>query len=243
MKAAFYAGASGLSATQQAMDTIGNNIANVNTTGYQASRVSFASLLNGQMYVNAPDEPLTGFGVKAVDTGYKIGQGGIRATSFALDFGIKGNAFFAVENNEQIEYTRDGTFNIMMMDDGAYLGTQNGAYVLDKDGEKIELEMDEEKGAYKLDTLIEEIGLYTFTNPSALSGVSGNRFLPTEQSGEAVVDEDDISEVVQGVLENSGTIVADEMANMITIQRAFQLSSRVIQVADENEQTINNLRK
>ena len=243
MKAAFYAGSTGLAAQQEAMNVIGNNIANVNTNGFQASNVSFESLLSGEMYVNSADEPITGYGVRAINTGVRMGGGALKNTNNRMDFAIVGNGLFAIENNGQIQYTRDGTFGITMDDDEAYLSTQDGKYVLDEDQERIELEWNDEKGGYDMDLLTENIGVFQFAYPSAMSQVSGNRFVPTERSGDAIESEPEDKNILQGALEGSGTVMEDEMANMISVQRAFQLSARVVQMADENEQTINGLRK
>ncbi len=242
MKPAFYSGATGLIAQQQAMNNIGNNVANVNTTGYQPLGTSFNDLVYMNMYTNAEDKPLNGQGVKAVSTGILVGNGTFSRTSYPLDFAVAGDGFFAVQNGTQKEYTRDGTFALRLENGQTYLSTKEGYHVLDKAGNDIVMQQNEE-GGYDYGALINRIGIYTFNYAGALQPISGNRYLATQQSGAAVAVNDESSKILNGCLEVSGTSLVDEMNDMISAQRAFQLSARVVQTADENEQTVNNLRK
>ncbi len=243
MKMAFYAGASGIIAQQQAMDNIGHNMANVSTTGYLGTEVSFSSLLNTEMYVNTPNDPLGGNGARAVNMGLRLDGGSFVSTSNPYDLAIMGEGFFAVDAGGQIEYTLDGTFNVSLEGELGYLTTVDGSYVLDENYERIQLVWDDQKGRYDYETLTEQVGVFQFQNPSMLNPVHSNRFTQTPQSGEPITVLDDSVEVRQSVLRNSNISVEDEMAEMITTQRAYQLSSKVIQVADENEQIVNSLRR
>lgn len=242
MKAAFYSGANGLRAQQTAMDVIGHNLANSNTQGYQPKSVSFQQLLSKEMYTNQQDSPLVGSGVRAVDAGMQLGKGTPKQTGVPLDFSIIGEGFFAVKNNNQTEYTRNGAFGITMDGKKPYLTTADGGFVLDERGKRISIPRLEDD-TYDYQKVQESIGLYTFAQSSALNSVSNNRFAPTVGSGEALRIKGDEKKILRGFLENSGVAMHDEMTNLITAQRAFQISARVIQTADENEQTINNLRK
>ena len=137
MKAAFYSGVSGLVAYQEALNTIGNNVANVNTIGYKAQTTSFQDLLYTDMYVNTPENPLTGNGVKAVAVGISTGQAALIRTDRELDFAINGDGWFAVERDGSIQYTRNGSFSVGMDGYMAALVTSDGAYVLDSSGQRI----------------------------------------------------------------------------------------------------------
>lgn len=244
MKAAFYSGALGLMAQQQALDTIGHNLANVNTNGYKSQGVSFDDLLYTRMYANSENDPLTGHGVRAVSTGIRFTQSGLRETNLALDFAIAGDGFFALDSGgEQPLYTRDGAFAVKLENGQGYLTAQDGSYVLDQSGQKIALEKIPGTETFNYDALPAKIGLYRFPNPAALTPVYGNRYAPTDQSGEAEAADGTTSELLQRFIEYSGTSMVDEMSDMIAAQRSYQLSARVVQTADENEQTINNLRK
>ncbi|MEA4892922.1 MAG: flagellar hook-basal body protein [Peptococcaceae bacterium] len=243
MKTAFYSGASGLTAQQNAMDTIGNNLANINTDGYKKQGVSFDSLLYREMYANAPGNPLNGSGVKAVSAGIDFGQGLIRETGGELDFAIMGEGLFAVNNNDQVQYTRDGNFSISRKGNYGYLVAADGAFVLDSRKNKIRLKVDSSTGQFDLSEATDKVGVFRFDNPGRLEPASGNRYAPTPESGEAVRLKAKEYTIRSGCLEGSGTNLTDEMANLIAAQRAYQLSARVVQTADENEQVINNLRR
>lgn len=243
MKASFYAGASGLLAHQENLNNIGNNLANVNSTGFKGRVLSFDDLLYTQMYANTPTDPLSGNGVKAVDGGIFFEQSAMRQTHYTLDYAVAGDAFFAIEKNGNRLYTRSGEFAIKLEGDNAYLACQDGSYVLGWTGERIPLEKIQGTNEYDLNAPYPQIGLFRFNNPSQLTSINGTRFSPTEASGPALVAAGGTSKLMQGYIESSSTVMADEMTNMIAAQRAYQVSARVLQVSDENEQTINNLRK
>ena len=243
MRTAFYAGASGLLANQKAMDNIANNVANVSTAGYKPQNISFQSLIYDEMYVNTPTDPEKGHGVKAEinDTNFNLSS--LLPTNYDLDFAITGNALFAVEQDGLVAFTRAGNFNIGMDGETGYLVTQNGDFVLDKQGNRIVLE--KEAGTNNFDTskLTDTIGLFTFANPNYLTPVANNLYAISEKSGQAELVESNMGQLIQGALEQSGTNLADEMAEMISVQRAFQLAARVVSTAEENQQTINGLRR
>lgn len=241
MKAAFYSGASGLIAYQKALDTIGNNIANVNTNGYKAQTTSFQDLLYTDMYVNTPANPLSGNGVRAVTTGISADQAALVRTDRELDFAITGDGWFAVERDGQVRYTRNGSFSIGVEGGWAALVTNDGAYVLDHQGQRVYCDSDAIKEEFAPSVLCESLGIYTFANPEGLEPASATTYAPTGASGAASVTWG--SEVISGFLEQSGIELTDEISKMISVQRAYQVSARLVQVADENEQTINGLRK
>ncbi len=243
MKAAFYAGATGLLAQQAAMDNIGNNIANVNTYGYLPSDVGFQTVLNTEMYANTGDEPRTEYGARIVDLGVRVGNGSFFQTDSELDFAVQGRGFFAADVNGETQYTRDGTFILMLEGDGAYLGTVDGYYVLDENSERIQVPANENAPGFNTSQLEEVIGVFEFDYPEALTPMSANMYLPNERTGIPASLNVDEKTVLQNVLEGSGVSITDEMANLIVTQRAYQMSAKVITTVDENEQLINNLRR
>ena len=248
MKSAFYSGASGLSAYQQYMDVIANNLANVGTTGFKPNEVSFENLLSTKMYVNSAQNPLSGSGVKSVSTGINASQSSLQPTGYDLDFAIVGDGFFGTRVGDQFAYTRDGSFSITLVNDVPYLTTQSGAFVVDRTGQPIAIpaatgEAAEAGSLYDYDALSKSIGVFHFNHAGALQPVSGNGYAETEKSGKPMVMQNETSTILRQFLENSGSNMLDQMMNMISAQRAYQISARVLQTADENEQTINNLRK
>ena len=249
MNIAFYTGASGLRAYQQDMDTISNNISNVNTVGYKSARSVFSDLLYSRMDVNTEENFFTGHGVKVSSNDLMFRQGAVIQSGMEHDYAIVGSGFFAVraegDGEDQIMYTRNGVFGIGLDEDGeAYLTTSDGYYVLDAEGERIEMS---DSGNTATEPLADRIGVFQFSNPFGLQQISGTRFLPTANSGEAQAPED-LDEgsapyrVVQGALEQSSVELADEMVMVMTTQKAFQFSARLVQTADQLEEIINNLR-
>ncbi|MCL1849012.1 MAG: flagellar hook-basal body protein [Clostridiales bacterium] len=243
MKTAFHAGVTGLMAYQQMMDTIGNNIANVNTAGYKHQTTSFDDLLYVHMNTKSAPELLKGVGTKAAYTQLHADQGAFLNTGNKLDFAINGDGFFMVENEGVREYTRNGAFAIGLRSRRAYLTTADGAYVLDMRGRRIELKEEGDTGQYNLDALAEQVGVYRFVNPHALSPLSSTRYLENEESGKGARDSKNVCKVLGGYLEQSGTNLADEMAAMIRAQRSYQVSARVVTTADQIEEIVNTLRR
>lgn len=236
----FYTARSGLNAHQEHMNTIANNIANVNTVGFKPMRTAFTDLMYQNLNREPENEALVGHGVKINKNDVLMAAGAYETTQRSLDFAItQENGFFALQDSfGEVYYTRDGNFHLSNDDDTFYLVGSNGEYVLDEDGEVIEVEFDED--TYEMDFDPAVIGVYTFSNPYGLSLVGVNRFIETDISGEATALEEPTLQV--GVLEGSGVGIADEMTNVIEASKAFSFSSRMVQVADEVEQTINSLR-
>ena len=243
MRTAFYAGASGLLANQKAMDNLANNVANVSTTGYKPQNVSFQSLIYDEMYINTPTDPEKGNGVKVEINDTNFTQGSLIPTNYALDFAITSNALFAVEQDGVVAYTRAGNFNIGMDGEIGYLVTQSGGFVLDNNGQRIVLTKEEGTNNFDTTNLTNTIGLFTFANANYLTPAQDNLYVVSNKSGAAVAVESNEGQIIQGALEQSGTVLSEEMVEMITLQRAYQLSARVVSVAEENQQTINGLRR
>lgn len=237
----FYTARTGLKAHQEHMNTIANNMANVNTTGFKPMRTAFKDLIYQNLNrEEVENEALVGHGVKINKNDVQMGPGALQPTSFALDYAIlPENGFFALEDSQQNTfYTRAGDFKLSNEDDTYYLVTGNGDYVLDEDGSTIEIEFDEENQPI-MDV---NIGVYSFPNPYGLSLVGQNKFVATDISGEAESLEDPQYLVKNGYVEGSAVEIAKEMADVIEASKAFSFSSRMVQVADEVEQTVNNLR-
>ncbi|MEA4896432.1 MAG: flagellar hook-basal body protein [Oscillospiraceae bacterium] len=242
MRAAFYTGTSGLVAYQNSMDVIGNNIANCNTTGYKAQKTSFSQLLSSKMNNNV-NPPYVGNGVRTIYTGIDSGEATFVPTQGSFDLAVSGNGWFGVEADGQRAYTRDGAFTLSVEGSTTYLTTQSGAYVLDSSGNRITATIDSSSKEIDTASMLERVGVFTFTNPEALTPASSNTYLPNAYTGTAVSAANNVYTVLKGYLEQSDVSLPDEMVALITAQRGYQLSARVVQTADEVEQTINSLRR
>ena len=250
MKIAFYNGVSGMMSYQEAMNRISHNVANSGTIGFKPDQSVFSHLLYTRMAVNTENEPLTGHGVKIEDTRLVYRQGPVLQSGEKLDFALMGDGFFAVKRpSGETEYTRAGAFDISIEGSKGYLVTGDGSHVLDGRGRAIELTRETADGSFDLDDLKDKIGIYDFPNPYGLEHSSGVCFKETGSSGKAkaitqgkTTYEGRIYDLRQMALEQSAVELGDEMVNVITSQRAFQLNARMVQTADELEQVINNLR-
>ena len=252
----------GMSAQQTGVDNIAHNLANANTTGYKRSTVIFHDLLyenvqaHGQAEASGSAGPATlqiGHGATPIATMRNFTQGSFEVTGNNFDFAINGDGFFQVRMPDgQIAYTRDGAFTVS--DDG-YLVTQTGLPVepdisvpldaldvhVSQDGlVKVRLEGDVEP------VEIGQLELARFSNPSGLLAVGGNLYRATESSGEptlATPGQDGVGVLRQGFLEGSNVDVVQEMVNLISAQRAYEINSKMVTTSEEMLQVANNVKR
>jgi len=259
---AFHAAASGMRAQQKSIDLISNNIANVNTNGFKSSRVAFKDLVYSDMEIRRTAEPpnlQVGNGVRAGATMRSIVQGAQVQTGRPLDASISGDGFFVASEDGALRYTRDGGFNLSAVDTGAgivsRLVTTDGNFVLNSDGSPIEFASEVDNSTIRIAqdgfvsasnvngeaVSVGRLAVVSFVNPSGLAAAGDNLFVETPASGAGTaIDEPNIR---QGFIEASNVDLADEMTRLMMAQRAYQLSARVLQTADDMESMANNLRR
>ncbi len=253
--------ASGMQALQTQLDVTANNIANVSTPGFKKSRVEFENLMVQTM--RAPGTPTgedtmtptgleVGMGVRTYGTERSHVQGSLQQTGNPLDLAIEGEGFFQVElPSGETGYTRAGSFQ---KDAEGRLVTPQGMLLA---GE-IELPPDAETVAVSADGVINvtipgqpepvEVGrveLATFANPAGLLAMDHNMFRETAASGSPVTGapgENGTGPLTQGAIEMSNVKIVEEMIDLISGQRAYEVNSRVIKAADEMLQQASNLR-
>lgn len=238
---ALYSSASAMVAQQQNLDIISNNIANMNTVAYKKVRSAFQDALYSAMDTRRRPEPANlqiGNGVRVAATQRHFGYGKMQETGRPLDFAIEGEGFFVLLRPDgTLCYTRDGSFQISAEQVGERvvkrLVTSCGEYVLDLNGQPLEVD--------NVDAIAGRFGIAVFPNPEGLEAIGHNRFVETEASGQAAYGYP--ATVRQGFIELSNVDLAEEMAQLILAQRAYQLSARVLQSADEMERLANNLRE
>ena len=240
-KIGIYTAASGVYACQNALDVTANNIANINTNGFKASRAAFSDLLYTKYNPNN-DMVEQANGTRLSKTDMMFEQSTVRATERQLDFAALDECFFAVETkNGDTAYLKDGSFQLTQNTDGAWqLCDANGSFVLDDKGARITVPYDAEKDTYNLDGLADMIGTYKFANPYGLDQTGANYYSATASSGaaEAVPD----ATIKQGYLEASSTNIATEMSKVIEYKRAFQMNISMIKTHDEMNSMMNNLK-
>jgi flagellar basal-body rod protein FlgG len=255
--------ASGMKAQQLNIDTIANNLANVNTAGFKKSTAEFQDLLYEAVVptgstrgsgLAAPARVEVGHGVKLVATDKMFSQGQMRQTANPLDLMIEGDGFFQIKLPDgTVAYTRDGSFKL---DGERNLVTAAGYYLepaiqIPLDATEISVARD---GTVSVmlsgdGATVQDLGrleVAKFPNPAGLRSRGGNLFLESPASGTAVrgvPGQEGIGEVAAGFLEMANVETVEELVNMITAQRAYELNSRSISVADEMLQTINQLKR
>ena len=228
-------------AQSQALNVYGNNIANINTYGYQTVRPSFADCLYSKQ--RAPEEDWqTGHGTYIQKTDVMFDESSFYYTERPLDFALPNEGFFAVENRYgDINYTRDGAFSMTQAETGEwYLVSGSGEYVLDYDMNRIVVPFNEEGTVADYDALKDMVGVFEFENVYGIEAAAANRYTATERSGEVTANRD--WDKLQGVLITSNVNLADQMVKLIETQRAYQISSRVVTTSDEFTRLANNLR-
>lgn len=266
MMRALFTASSGMKAMQFNVDTISNNLANVNTYAYKKERAEFEDLLYVTMeraYIledqGRPVNLQVGHGTVIRSVSRDFTEGSLIQTENQLDFAIVGDGFFSVMYSDQnIYYTRDGSFKLSVTEEGNMLTTARGYPVLDENGEPVYFD-------YPLEQMIvnelgeisyrdedgfiiptgQRIGIFKFNNPQGLESVGGNMYAENTASGFAVLDEEigEPSIIRQGYLEASNVQVVEEMVNLITAQRAYELNSKAITTADEMMGIANNLKR
>jgi flagellar basal-body rod protein FlgG len=252
---------------QQAnIDTISNNLANVNTSGFKKVRADFEDLL--YQTVRTAGTPATedtvvpvgvqmGHGVKLSATQRQFSQGALQSTDNPYDMAIQGEGFFQVQLYDgSAAYTRDGSFKI---DENGSLVTSNGYKVIPEltlpEGflpEKITVSKDGRVSvivpSISLTDPVEvgQIELFRFPNPVGLTAVGENAFKATNASGEAIQGRpgyEGMGQIAHKFLEMSNVSVVREMVDLIVAQRAYEFNSRTIQTSDNMLATATGLKR
>ena len=269
MMRALWSAASGMIAQQTNVDTISNNIANVNTTGYKTEKTEFKSLLYQNLQArtttaNGENKPIpaqVGLGTRVASNTSMFTQGAMLASESDTAFAIDGEGFFAVRGADgNTYYTRNGNFTWSIGNDGVILTNSDGYPVLDSRGNMIRIP--DGVAAEKVSVtsqgqfyyrnaqgnpvdMNQSIGLFQFNNPGGLEKLQDSLLRVTDASGNPMNEAAglDRSNVRQGYLEGSNVQVADEMVNLIIAQRAYELNSKAIQASDDMLSQANQLRR
>lgn len=270
MVRSLWTAATGMIAQQTNVDTIANNLSNVNTIGYKTQVNEFKSLLYQNIQTRTtsasgdpkPTSAQVGLGVRNASITTLFSNGSMLANESETAFAISGKGFFAVRGEDgNTYYTRNGNFQWTLATNGTMLADTDGRPVLDSTGTPIVLDEsydptqitvtsdgqvcypDEQNNPQPIGITI---GLYQFTNPGGLERLDSSLYQQTAASGapinEATSTTVEKSAVLQNYLEGSNVQVVDEMVNMIVAQRAYELNSKAITASDEMLQQANNLR-
>jgi len=240
-----YSAAAGMTAQQQRIDGVSNDLANVNTTGYKHVRVGFRDLLYNPQGREAGATVTAGAGAAASFVGRSQAQGALQTTEQPLDLAIAGPGFFQVRTADgALALTRDGSFRV---DPNGRLCSADGALVQPPiqlpQGTPIDRVAIGKDGTVRAaGQTVGRIQLVNVTAPDGLRALGDNRFEVTAQSGPARAAGNG-TQVLQGRLEGSNVSMSDAMVDMINAQRAFQLASRAIHMQDQMLEVANQVKR
>ncbi len=260
---ALFTSATGMIGQQMNIDTIANNLANVNTTGFKKSRVNFQDLLYETIKpagtqtatgTTIPEGIQIGHGVRPASIAKLYSPGNLIQTGNSLDLVIEGSGFFQIEQPDgTTAYTRDGSFRInevgtIMTVDGYPLTPtitvplNYTTLTVGSDG-TVSAEVPGTTAPQNLGT----IELARFPNPAGLDARLGrNLVVETQASGTPTTGNpglEGMGTIEQGFVENSNVQVVEEILQLIIAQRAYEANSKVIQSSDEMLQTANNVKR
>ncbi|MBM4251497.1 MAG: flagellar basal-body rod protein FlgG [Deltaproteobacteria bacterium] len=245
-----YTAATGMEAMQQNIDVTSNNLANLNTNAFKKSRANFHDLI--YQTLKAPGQNTTtgtvvpsgiqvGAGTRLSSVDKMFTTGAVKLTGNETDFMVEGQGFFRVQLEDgTTAYTRDGNFK---WDNSGRLVTADGFPLVDEitrpqGATNLVVGMDGvvtvNVGAEKQD--IGQIQLANFINPMGLASKGRNLYTATEASGEPVVgiaNQNGMGALYHTQLEAANVNIVEEMVNMISGQRAYEMNSKVIQTGDQ----------
>lgn len=257
MHSALHISKTGLAAQDRQLTTVANNLSNAATVGYKRDRAVFEDLLyqvqrqpgaQSTEDTQLPSGLQLGTGVRVAGTQKEFTEGTLQTTEQSLDLAINGRGFLQV-----------------LQPDGTLAYTRNGQLHLNAEGTLVNaaglpiqpnIEIPEETQTVTIGTdgtvsvrlagdgqpqVVGALQLADFVNPAGLEAVGGNLFVETAASGNPIVGvpgQNGIGETLQGMLENSNVDIVEEMVNMITTQRAYEMNSKVVSTADQMLQYI-----
>lgn len=257
MHSALYISKTGLSAQDTQLTTISNNLANASTIGYKRNRAVFEDLFyqvqrqpgaQSTQDTQLPSGLQVGSGVRVAGTQKEFTSGAFEVTEQALDIAIDGRGFFQIlQSTGDIAYSRNGQFHL----------SANGE-VVDSNGNLLQPAITVPDGAQSITvgddgtvsvriqgqavpTQIGQIQLVDFVNPAGLQATGNNLFIETAASGTPTTGTPGLAGIGrtrQGILEASNVDIVEEMVNMITTQRVYEMNSRVVSTADQMLQYI-----
>jgi flagellar basal-body rod protein FlgG len=262
MNLSLYSAATGMEAQQLNLNTIANNLANVNTPGFKRSKIEFQDLLyqkparaagtdsgGGNLVPSALE---IGNGTRVAATTKIFTQGQLTNTGNNLDLAIQGEGFYEVQRPDgTIGYTRDGSFKLnatgqVVNTDGLPLlsGFQpipsgTSSVTISQSGLATVQSSSGSQSTF-------QVTLARFANPAGLQSMGGNLYSETTASGAPDVGNPGTAgfgSTMQGYSEASNVNIVEEMVNLITAQRAYEINSKSIQSSDEMLQNIAQLKR
>ncbi|MFT5691415.1 MAG: flagellar basal-body rod protein FlgG [Oceanicoccus sp.] len=252
MSQALWISKTGLSAQDTRLATISNNLANASTVGFKRDSVVFEDLLyqirrqpgaQSSQNTQLPSGLQIGTGVRVIGTQKEFSGGSVDVTEKPLDISIDGRGFFEILLPDgTAAYTRNGQFQInadgeivnsrgLVLQPAITVPAESQGITISSDG-IVEATLAGQAATQNLGTL----QVTNFVNPTGLQAVGSNLFVETAASGSpqaGTPGSQGLGSIEQGALENSNVDVVEELVNMITTQRTYEMNSKVISTADQ----------
>jgi flagellar basal-body rod protein FlgG len=260
MNLSLYSAATGMEAQQMNLDTIANNLANVNTPGFKRSKIEFQDLLYQKPRTAGADAgggnivPTgieVGNGTRVASTSKEFTQGQLTSTGGNLDLALQGDGFYEVQQPDgTTAYTRDGSFKLnasgqVVTSDG--LPVLSGFQTIPTGTTAITISQSGEVSIQTASgTTSFSLTLSRFANPSGLRSLGGNLYTESAASGTPETGkpgENGYGTIMQGYVESSNVNLVEEMVNLITAQRAYEINSKSIQASDEMLQNVAQMKR
>ena len=249
--------ASGLKSEEYYIDKIANDLANLNTPNYKATKLTFEDVLYQNIDGTTPmfqhqNSAKIGLGTAVYKTTKDFSTGPLKPTNNWNDVAIDGSGFFQVVNTDgNTAYTRNSSLTV---DSEGYLATQDGLRLADniqlpedfveihiqKNGD-VEATLNNEPEPQLLGT----IKLAKFMDPESLDPLGSGRYSPTEKTGDAVIDNpgnSGMGVLLQKQIEGSNVDMVNALMQLTMAQRIYQLNAKAVQIADELEKMTNEIR-
>ncbi|MBN9545148.1 MAG: flagellar basal-body rod protein FlgG [Alphaproteobacteria bacterium] len=243
----------GMAAQQTNVETIANNLANMNTTGFKQQRAEFQDLLyqniqtpgaqTSDQGTYAPNGIQIGAGVRTAAIYRITTQGDLQSTSNPYDVAIQGSGYFRIQQADGTDaYTRSGNFSLSPQ---GQLITQDGLVVqpgiaIPQNTINVQINAQGQVNATvagnNTPQTVGQLELTRFPNEAGLNAIGNNLYLETPASGSpqaGVPGSTGYGTVQQGYLETSNVNSVDEITALITAQRAYEMNSKVISAADQ----------
>ncbi|MFW5873447.1 MAG: flagellar basal-body rod protein FlgF [Bacillota bacterium] len=241
-----YSSATGMLANEVKMDSVSNNLANVDTTAFKRDRIIKETF--PEMLLHKMEKGRRPVEVGSLNNGVAIDekftdftQGGLRETSSQYDLAIEGDGFFAVDTPDGVKYTRDGNFTV---DQDGLIVNNSGYPLLGENGvlqtvPGEDISVDSDGVVYVNDLEVDTVQVVDFEDYTELNKVQENLY-ETDQEVQATDD----YRLAQGYLEGSNIQIVNEMVSMIEATRHYETNQKAIQAADTTlEKAVNQVGK
>ncbi len=249
--------ASGLKSEEYYIDKIANDLANLNTNNYKATKLTFEDALYQNIDGANPlfqhqTHTQIGLGTAVYNSSKDFSNGPLKPTNNWNDVAIDGNGFFQVVNTDgNINYTRNSSLTV---DSERYLATQDGLRLADniqipEDFVEINIQKNGDVEAILNDSpepqLLGTIKLAKFLDPESLNALGAGLYAPTEKTGDAIIDNPGSSgmgALLQKQVEGSNVDMVSSLMQLTMAQRIYQLNAKAVQIADELEKITDEIR-